>query len=196
MPIETSIRKLTANILCRDHNNELGRTADLAALRLFGHFKSSHKPMELPGSKIMRPPVDRRVSGANFGRWLCKTHCNFMIAQDMAPAPEYIRYAFLRPVPKPIFFFFAGALGDTLRLADGRDPVVSWSQIVSDEQPDFDAFEISLAGFTTAVSTAPLRRNGTPMIDRIRVVEQPTSLGPFRIILDWNGEPRGTPSAA
>ena len=66
-PVETSIRKLTANILCRDHNNEFGRTADLAALRLFSHFKSSHRPLELPGSQDrQRPAVDRRVSGINF----------------------------------------------------------------------------------------------------------------------------------
>jgi hypothetical protein len=97
---------------------------------------------------------------------------------------------------KPVFFFFAGALGDTLRFADGRDPVVSWSQIISDDQPDFDAFEISFAGFTTAVSTSPLRRNGVQMIDRIRVIELTTSLGPFRIVFDWNGDPQSAPSVA
>src|SRR4051812_22347015 len=76
--IETSIGKLTANILCQDHNSELGRTADAAALRLFRYLKSSHRPMDLPGSRIMRSPVDHRMAGVNFGRWLCKTHCNLM----------------------------------------------------------------------------------------------------------------------
>ena len=97
--------------------------------------------------------------------------------------------------PSPCSSSCAAALGDTLRLADGRDPVVSWSQIVSDDQPDFDAFEISLAGFKTVVSTEPLLRNGIEMIDRIRAVERMTSLGQFRIVLDWNGECQETPSA-
>jgi len=98
--VETSIRKLAANILCRDHNNELGRTADAAALRLYRHLKSSHSPMELPGSGILRPPVDSRISGVNFGRWLCKTHCNYMIVHGMIPDPAYVRYAFLQASPE------------------------------------------------------------------------------------------------
>jgi hypothetical protein len=57
--VEISTRKLTANILCRDHNNELGRTADRAARRLLDGFRASHRPMNLPRSQILRPPVDR-----------------------------------------------------------------------------------------------------------------------------------------
>jgi hypothetical protein len=181
-PVETSIRKLIANILCRDHNNELGRTADAAALRLFRHFKASQNPMELPGSRILRPPAERRVSGVNFGRWLCKTHCNYMIAHGMAPDQAYIRYAFLHPPEKPIHIYLAAGLGEPLRLADGRDPVVSWKQLLSDDQPDFGGFSVSLAGFDTVVSTAPIRRNGQQMLDRVRVLEWPTPLGAFRII--------------
>jgi hypothetical protein len=187
--VETSIRKLAANILCRDHNNELGRTADAAALRLYRYLKVSDSPMELPGSRILRPPVDRRVSGVNFGRWLCKTHCNFMIAHGMGPDLAYVRYAFLHSPEKPIYFYFAGELGDRLRLADSRDPVVGWRQLLSDDQPGFDGFSISLAGFEMVVTTAPIRRNGIQMIDRIRIVEWPTPLGPFRIVFSWNGEP-------
>jgi hypothetical protein len=187
--VETSIKKLTANILCRKHNNELGRTADAAVLQLYRHLKASQQPMELPGSRILRPPVDRRVSGVNFGRWLCKTHCNFMVAQGMTPDPAYIRYAFLQPPEKPIYFYFAGGLGARLRLTDGRDPVVSWRQFLSDDQLDFDAFLISLAGFPMVVTTAPIRRNGSQMIDRILAVEWPTPLGQFRIVFDWSSEP-------
>jgi hypothetical protein len=88
------------------------------------HFKALHKPMELPGSRILRPPVGGRVSGLNFGRWLCKTHCDYMIVHGMEPDPAYIRYAFLGSPGKPIFFHLAGSLGHPLRLADGRDPVV------------------------------------------------------------------------
>jgi len=163
--VETSIRKLKANILCRDHNNELGRTADFAALRLLGHFRASHRPMDLPGACGPRPPVVRRASGVNFGRWLCKTHCNSMVVNRLTPDPNYARYAFLRPTSRPVHFFFAGALGENLRLADGRDPVVSWTRLVADEDASFDAFSIALAGFETVVSTVPLERNFQEMIE-------------------------------
>jgi hypothetical protein len=192
--VETSIRKLTANILCRDHNSELGRTADAEARRLSRHLKASHSPMELPGSRILRPPVERRVSGVNFGRWLCKTHCNYMIVHGMIPDPTYVCYAFLHSPTKPIYFYLASGLGEALRLADARDPVVSWSQFICDGKPDFDGFNISLAGFKMVVSTAPIQRNGLQMIDRIRMVEWPTPLGPFRIVFNWDGEPQPVPA--
>ena len=194
--VETSIRNLTANILCHDHNNELGRTADAAALRLYRHFKASHDPMRLPGSHILRPPVERRLSGANFGRWLCKTHCNFMVSNGMTPDPAYMRYAFAHSPGKPIYFYLAAALSDAMRLADGRDPVVSWGQFLADDQQDFDAFSVKLSGLETVVSTALIRRNGKQMIDRLRALEWPTPLGPFRIVFDWGGDPSITSSAA
>lgn len=187
--VETSIKKLVANILCEDHNKELGGTADIAALRLYRHFKASHNPTQLRGSQILRPPVDKKVSGVNFGRWLCKTHCNFMVSNGMTPDPAYIRYAFSYPPGKPIFIYFAAGLGDVLRLVDKRDPVVSWRQFLSDDQPGFDGFSLKLAGFETVVTTAPIRRNGQQMIDRIQALEWTTPLGPFRIIFNWNGEP-------
>ena len=107
----------------------------------------------------------------------------------MSPDPAYVRYAFAHSPEKPIYLYFASGLGEPLRLADGRDPMVSWCQLLSDDQPDFDGFLILLAGFPMAVTTAPIRRNGLKMIDRIRAVEWPTSLGPFRIVFDWRGEP-------
>jgi hypothetical protein len=187
--VESSIRKLKANILCREHNNELGRTADWAALRLQGHLKALREPMKLPGSRILRPPVDRRVSGVNFGRWLCKTHCNFMVVNGMTPDPAYVRYAFHRPLPRHVYFFFPGLLGDNLRFVDGRDPVVNWGHMVVDEDPSFDAFSMSLGGFQTIVSTGKVQRNGQDMIDRLNAMQQPTPLGTFRIVFDWSEEP-------
>jgi hypothetical protein len=92
---------------------------------------------------------------------------HFMVAHGMVPNPAYVRYAFGRPPDKAIYFYFAGGLGDPLRLADGRDPVLSWRQLFSDDQPDLDAFLISLAGFPIAVATTPIRRNSSQMIDRI-----------------------------
>jgi hypothetical protein len=100
-----------------------------------------------------------------------------MVSNGMTPDPAYIRYAFSNPPGKPIFIYFGAGLGDALRLVDGRDPVVSWRQFLSDDQPGFDGFSVKLAGFETVVTTAPIRRN--------RQQKWPTPLGPFRIIFDW-----------
>ena len=74
-----------------------------------------------------------------------------------------------------------------MRLADGRDPVVGWKQMLVDD-PLYDGFSLSLAGFDSVVSIEPLKRNGKPMIDRVRAVEWPTPLDPFRIVFDWSNE--------
>jgi hypothetical protein len=116
-----------------------------------------------------------------------------MIVHGLTPNRNYIRYAFLRPIERQICFYFAAGLGDSLRLADGRDPVVGWNQLVPDGQPSADAFSVRLAGFETIVTPATVRRNGVEMIDRLRMLEQPTPLGPFRITFDWSGEPAVEP---
>ncbi|MFH1300109.1 MAG: hypothetical protein ABIK07_03540 [Planctomycetota bacterium] len=186
---EMPIRKITSNILCEHHNNELGRTADSATIRLLKHLKAIRHPMELPGSRILRPPVERHVSGLDLGRWLCKTHCNLMIINGMAPDPEYIRYAFLRPITKPIYFFFAGQVGEEKRFADSRDAVVSYRRLIANDDTGYDAFSISLAGFQSVVSLIPVQQNGKEMIDRINELQQPTPLGMSKIIFDWSEEP-------
>ena len=107
----------------------------------------------------------------------------------MTPDPAYVRYAFLHPLQKPVYFYFAGGLGESLRVAGGRDPVVSWRQFLSDGQPDFDGAFISLAGFGTVLTAAPIKRNGLQMIDRLRAAEWPTPFGPFRIVFNWSNEP-------
>jgi hypothetical protein len=89
--------------------------------------------MELPGSRVLRAPVDRQVSGVNFGRWLCKTHCNYMVAHGMTPDPAYPQYAFQKPTSKPIYIYLAAGVGEAMRLADGRDPVVGWKQLLTDD---------------------------------------------------------------
>ncbi len=180
---------LKAHILCDKHNRELGSTADWAALRLFACLRDSHQPMSLPGSRILRPPADRRVSGVNFGRWLCKTHCDLMVANGRLPDTAYAFYAFARPLPRPVHFYFTGREGQQLRLADDRYPRVSWRQLINDADPGADIFSISLAGFETMVSTKPYTMHGRQMVDRVRELQWRTDLGMFRIVFDWTGEP-------
>ncbi len=119
-----------------------------------------------------------------------------MVLNGMTPDSAYIAYALLRPIPKPIHFFFASGVGENLRLGDSRDAVVSWSQFIVDDEPSIDAFLISVAGFTTVVSTTPVQRNANEMIDRIKMLQQPTPLGFSRIVFDWSGEPAVVPGPA
>jgi hypothetical protein len=112
-----------------------------------------------------------------------------MVAVGLKPDLAYVRYAFCRSPDKPVYFYLAVGPGDTLHLADGHDAVVGWRQFLLDDQPDFDGFTVKLAGFETAVTTAPIKRNGVEMIDRVRALEWPTALGPFRIVFDWSGDP-------
>ena len=72
---------------------------------------------------------------------------------------------------------------------------VGWSQLLTDDDPGFDAFTVRLAGFEWMVTTSPTRRNDREMIDRLRAMEWATPLGTFRIRFDWSGEPAaGHPS--
>jgi hypothetical protein len=186
---DISIRRLKANILCRKHNGELGRTADASALRLYRALRHSERPIELPGSHILRQPVRRVIRGAHLARWLCKTHCNFMVAACATPDADYVRYAFGRPTKRRLGFFVAAALGDYLRFADARDPVVRYQQLLQPDTEGFDGFIISIGGLPIVGSNFGVARNGRPMIDRIRELIQPTPLGPYVIEFDWGGEP-------
>ncbi len=184
--VAVPLRKLKANILCLKHNCELGRTADIAATRLLRALRAMRRPMELRGSHVLRPPVDRRLSGVDYGRWLCKTHCNLMTAGGLKPSIAYVQHAFQALTDTPIHFFFDPAVEDLMRLADEREAIVSWSHLNSPSVPELEAFSISLSGFSMVVSLVPLEKNGLQMKDRIRELQHPTPLGMFRIVLDWS----------
>ncbi len=188
-PAAVSAGRHTANILCRDHNNELGRTADAAALKLYRHLTASNRPTSLRGSPSPRPPIERRVAGTSFGRWLCKTHCNMMVAHGLTPDAAYIRYAFLLKPGKRVYMYLAVAVGETVTFADVSNPLVGWRQLVLDDHPKVDAFTLEIGGLEWAVSTEPMLRSGQPMPDRVNLLSIPTPLGPFRISFDWSEEP-------
>jgi hypothetical protein len=144
--------------------------------------------MELPGSRILRPPVSRVVRGVDLGRWLCKTHCNFMVVAGLVPSCDLIRFAFQQPTERQIYFYFPAQLGDTLRFGDGRDPLVTYSQLMQDETSGYDGCQITLAGLPIIVSTDPIRRGRRPMIDRLRAMHQGTPLRPYTIHFDSSGD--------
>ena len=190
--VEIPIRRLKANILCEGHNSQLGRTADASARVLLRALRLAVAPMELPGSRILRPPVERRIPGVWFGRWLCKTHCNLMVAAGLTPAPEYVRYAFGKHPGRHIFIYCSGLLGDTIRLGEATSTAIHYQQLVSDDDPTYDGFQITLGGFPSLVSLEPVHRNNQPLIDRLLVFQQSTPLGFYRITFDWTGEPTQT----
>lgn len=190
---DVSIRKLRANILCKKHNGELGRTADAAVLRLFRALLNVEHPLKLRGSHILRPPTRRVIKGVHLARWLCKTHCNFMVAAAQTPNADYVRYAFGKPTRRHLCFYIAAALGDHLRFADSRDPVVRYQQLLQPETEEYDGFLISIGGLPIIGSNVGVARNGRAMIDRVRQLLQPTPLGQYAIEFDWSGEPEWMP---
>lgn len=178
---------LSARILCKKHNGELGESADRAAKQLLDAFRAMRTPMSLRGARILRP-VTRQVSGVNYGRWLCKTHCDLMFAYGMTPDVAYVRYAFGRELPAPVHFYLPATVGQNLRLGT-HAPVVSWRRLVNTERPDLDAFSVTLSGYETLVCTIPYVWKGEPMIDRLGSIRMPTPVGEFRISFNWDGEP-------
>jgi hypothetical protein len=184
---DLSVAALKAPILCKGHNNEFGRTADLAAQQLVRHLETSRDPLRLPGSRILRPPVAKRLSGIHFGRWLCKTHCNLMVINGMTPNPAYMAYAVQAHDRQPIYFYFPGAVGESLRLVEQNGPKFQWSQIISaGHDARFDGFQITLSGLPTVVSTRPLSRGPLPMLDRMKTLEWQTALGRYQIHFNWD----------
>lgn len=186
---EVPMHRLQTNILCRGHNSELGRTADAAALRLRRALRQALDPTALPGATEPRAPVARRINGAWYGRWLCKTHCNLMVAAGLSPAPEYVRYAFGKDPGRHVYFYAAGLPGDTLNFAEAESVAVHYVQFVCENEPGFDSFELTLGGFPTLVSLHPLRRNDEALIDRVLCLRHPTPLGTYEITFDWSYDP-------
>ena len=192
-----SLGRLSASILCKVHNEELGRTADRAALQLLGALRALRKPMELRGSKLMRPPLAFRISGVDYGRWLCKTHCNLLVAGGLRPAVEYAQYAFMRPLSSPLRFLFSFRTGDTFRPVDPRLTKLSWrhycdtSGALAGTQPCSDAFSMNLCGLEVLViaNARPVPSRG--LHDRLGAIKAYTRLGDLTIEFDWKNEPDG-----
>lgn len=181
----------TAPILCQAHNRELGRTADRVAKQLT-HALTAAEPLALRGSRVLRSRVDLRISGTDYGRWLCKTHCDFMVSRGETPDRAYVCYAFLRPLPCQVFFYFVERRDRPARASRPREAAVTWQLFTDDRNPASDIFAIVLAGLETIVSTIPLpkvSRTGR-LVDRADGVRIPTQFGSRRIAFDWSREPQ------
>ena len=179
-------RRLVSNILCEKHNQELGRTADWAAIRMKAALRHLNAPNRVKGSTAPRLPMPRKISGTNLARWACKTHCNFMITNRRRPDPDYVAYSFLQTTRTRLRFYWMGTLGQNLRFLDPKSPMVGYTQYGDGEQ---DSFDINLAGFQLRVSRYPIVPEGVRLLDRPARLQMSTPAGMFMITLDWSGEP-------
>lgn len=192
--IDIASHKLHANILCETHNRILGRGPDRTAKQLMKALVQTSKPMKLPGSKICRRPVLKKISGVAFGQWLCKIHCNMLAATGLAPDSDFVFYAFGKNTRKRIFFYFRTEVGCELKIRRGH---VQYIQFVEKVDPTVNIFQITLSGIEVLVSTIPVDNimignqeiAKMEWMDRLRVIQQPTDLGMYKIILDWSNEP-------
>jgi hypothetical protein len=121
------IESAVANILCADHNHQLGAEVDHVAKGLREAIAESVRnrpasigsatPWITTGGGVLTPRPQLRVSGKAYARWLCKTHCNVMVTAGHTPAVDYVRYAFDKTPRAHLYFYFA-----TLQLLfDWRD---------------------------------------------------------------------------
>lgn len=192
--LDMSIKNLTANILCEQHNRLLGKTADRAAIDLQNALMASLEPMKQPGSKIMRPPISRIVCGVHYAQWLCKTHCNIMAADGIVPNRDYVRYAFGFRTENRLHFYTLAKVRQNMQIGRGR---ISYTVYVDADKPNVRIFEITLAGLRTLVTTFPvdskktarLMHSDASLLDRLKCVEKPTPLGYYKIHFDWCDEP-------
>lgn len=182
-----SIHKCQSNILCEKHNKILGKYADRAALNLSRALLYLHDPMRLPGSKICRPPIQKKIMGDFFGQWLCKTHCNILAAQGIKPGDDYINFSFGKNTKRRIFFYFPFRVGLTMKIEEGHITYINYfnkSDII---------FIIILSGLRILVSTIPIQNiiiadckiNKDDWMDRIACIQKNTPLGLYKINIEW-----------
>lgn len=192
--LEISIRKLSSNILCEFHNRQLGKTADKEAIKLQRALVALNKPMQLPGSSILRPPIEKTISGVLFAKWLCKTHCNLMAVNGIIPNRSYVQYAFGHTLEQQLYFYTAAQVGQKLPIGKGH---INYVLYVDCNNPNIRIFKITLAGLNTLVTTfaidtkktASLMNLDTSLLNRLRCLQQRTPLGWYKIHFDWNNDP-------
>jgi len=185
--LEINILNLTANILCKF------KTADKAAIEVQKALVSFNDPMRRKGSMILQQPINRTISGVDFAKWLCKTHCNIMAVNNMIPDISYVQYAFGYTPDKYLYFYCSAQVSHALLIRSGH---INYTNYVDINNPQTLIFSISLAGLRILVTSFPLHiqktaklMNISSLIDRIRCLEQFTPLGVYRIYLDWSNDP-------
>lgn len=176
----------TSNILCKGHNNKLS-DVDNEAVQLSKALCLVKNPMNRPNSNILQPPPEIKISGTLFGRWMCKTHCNFLSVSDQTPEISYIQYAFAERPKKSIFFYFAAKEGAKLKIGDEhykyiQPPPVEGIDSVYD-------FAIIFSGLVIIITTSQITNLKVALIDRLKAFQFSTPLGFYKILFDWADEP-------
>lgn len=192
--LDIHIRQLKANILCNYHNKKLGEIADRVAIDLQKALLYFNKPKILKGSKIFRPPKSITISGVNFARWLCKTHCNLMAVNGIVPNRSYVQYAFGYVPGQTLYFYTPARVGQKLPIGKGNISYVLYNDC---KNPNIRIFKIMLAGLSTLVTTfaidakktARLMNLDASLLNRLRCIQQPTPLGWYKVFFDWSNDP-------
>jgi hypothetical protein len=184
--VEIGRKAFASNILCKGHNNKLSY-ADNEAVKLSKAFCLAQNPMKRPNSIILQPPPEIKISGTLFGRWMCKTHCNFLSVSGHIPEISYVQYAFAKRPEKPIFFYFASKVGKKLKIGDEHykyilPPIIEGINSIYD-------FAIVFSGLIIIITTNQISNLKVSLIDRLKVFQISTQLGFYKILFDWTDEP-------
>ena len=92
------VSQLTANILCRHHNQTLSEV-DAEAKQ----FKHALLHATDPKSESRQRHI--QLNGRRFGRWLCKTHCNQQAQSKQPPCDDFVQHCFRRSTRRKVRFF-------------------------------------------------------------------------------------------
>lgn len=181
------IESAVANILCGDHNHQLGAEVDHVAKGLREAIAESvrNRPASIgsatawitTGGGVLTPRPQLRVSGKAYARWLCKTHCNVMVTAGHTPALDYVRDAFDKTPRAHLYFYYPHVLGETVPFTDRAH--ATYMNFHDEGEP----FAIDICGFWTLVAMKPVLGDG--FVDRVREINFAT----LQLLFDWRDDP-------
>lgn len=152
---EVSRASLTANILCKRHNEALSQVdAEAARFRQAVETLMKNKsPDRRIGAK-----EHLQLNGRLFTRWLAKTHCNLLTNDKREPGPDWIRFAYGKGTARRITLYFDRAWPGARMRLDDNHPL----QFADYSEPNGDTVcEFQVFGIPWLVMDFELERGGS-----------------------------------
>ena len=135
---------LSAHILCKRHNEELGE-ADQEAINLRASLlRWFDRQEDVTQGQGFWTPTHIDVNARLFSRWLCKLHCNYQTLGGKTPDELFVRYAFGQQRADEPRFYLRASLGD--RLAYHSRIFYSSYSFASSEPSDCCLFHVFFMG--------------------------------------------------
>jgi hypothetical protein len=142
---EIGVGSATANILCTWHNGRLSEADSTAGMFRDSLVETRQRAAIIPKSR--RETVTTRLSGALFGQWLIKTHCNFVTLNSKIIGLDFVRGAFGLASQRRLRFNFLCPTSSVLPVNDNH---VAYLQFYAENGDSF--FWCDFYGFQWVVT--------------------------------------------